>query len=177
MDNLLLGDRLLLKKGSSHTAIQKKALQMRHCCSYLPLPVDVLVLWHLNMSWERYQYVYISCSSSQDVEKSTPQSTQTSIFLEKNRSHEIIKGKWVRRNKRWEWVWRKCQQCVILDMVLKEQSCQRKSPVRRAGCQAVCLFMPTDTVVDWLTCGHTLSDRCRLTERQRARRAKWKTVR
>lgn len=63
---------------------------------------------------------------------------------------------------------RKCQQRVTLDVALEGRSCQCRGPrEERQVARAACLFLPTDTVVERLTCGHTLSDRCRPTDGQR----------
>lgn len=64
---------------------------------------------------------------------------------------------------------RACQQRVTLDVVLEGRSCQCRGLLRKEGRQVFFLFSfswaapsvsaHADMVVEWLTCGHTPSDR------------------
>lgn len=86
---------------------------------------------------------------------------------EESRALKAIKSQACKKERGTERVVRKCRQCVTWDVVLKGPSCQCRGPVRKAGCQAACLFLHADMVAGWLTCGHTLSDRCRPADGQK----------
>lgn len=86
---------------------------------------------------------------------------------EESHALKAIKSQACKKERGTERVVRKCRQCVTWDVVLKGPSCQCRGPVRKAGCQAACLFLHADMVAGWLTCGHTLSDRCRPADGQK----------
>lgn len=65
---------------------------------------------------------------------------------EESRALKAIKSQACKKERGTERVVRKCRQCVTWDVVLKGPSCQCRGPVRKAGCQAACLFLHADMV-------------------------------
>lgn len=134
---------------------------MRWCASIFSLPVNIFLLWHLRPSWRRCRGEHLFAS----------------VFLERPRPHEIIKVNVCKSEQATGASVGKCQQCVIFRCGPGGAELSVQSPLRRAGCQAACLFLPTDMVVDCLTCGHTLSERSGPTDRQMDRKINWLLLR
>lgn len=141
----------------------------------MTLPADLSVLWHLNISLEINECVHIEqqflrCRNT--CIKCHAHTHKACVHCQHTYTSSSYGSIYPRKRSKWKGsekeqakgALRKCRQCVTLDAVLQGPNCQCRGPARQAGCHSACLFLPTDTVVDWLH-GHMLSDKCKLTER------------